>query len=121
MNGLNPMKTKILFAVCVVGLLLIHTAELRADTCVTNGKGYASMDRQPLQRIFDLMVSPRPGDEKILSETIRTFLSEGKIFTPKAGIRVEGYVGGPDGVLFVFPLGSSKGYYVLRECLSDCE
>jgi hypothetical protein len=115
------MKTKILLTVCVLVFLLIQTTELRADTCVTNGRGYAAIDLQPLQRIFDLMASLRPGDEKLLSENIRTFVSDSQIFTPKPGIGVQGFVSGADRVLFVYPVGSDSGYYVLRECLSECE
>jgi hypothetical protein len=115
------MKTKIIILSLFLGLLLLQPTKLRAETCVTKGRGYAALDLQPLQRIFDLMVSPRPGDEKLLSENIRTFLSDGRIFTPKPGIRVQGFVSGTVRVLFVYPVGSDKGYYVLRECLSDCE
>lgn len=99
----------------------MYSGELIAGTCVTNGKGYAAIESEPLQKIFDLMVSLRSGDEKLLEKITRTFLSEGRIFVPKAGISVEGYLGGTNGVLFVIPVGSSKGYYVLRECLSNCE
>ena len=120
-NFYGVMKTKIIILSLFLGLLFLQPTAVRAETCVTNGRGYAGMDLQPLQRIFDLMVSPRPGDEKLLSENIRTFLSDGRIFTPKPGIRVQGFVSGTDRVLFVYPVGSDKGSYVLRECLSDCE
>jgi hypothetical protein len=66
------MKTKILIAACVFGLLIMQTPELSPETCVPNGRESA-MDLQPLKKIFDLMVSPRPSDEKLLSGNIRTF------------------------------------------------
>jgi hypothetical protein len=67
----------------------MHTAALLPETCVTNASGYAAMDLQPLKKIFDLMVSPRPGDEKLLSGNMRSFVAEEKIFKPKPGIRVQ--------------------------------
>lgn len=73
LNGLNPMKTKILIAACVFGLLIMQTPALSPETFVTKGRESAAMDLQPLKKIFDLMVSPRPSDEKLLSGNIRTF------------------------------------------------
>lgn len=93
------------------------TAETR---CVTSGAGYGSYELVPLQKIFDLMVSPSPQDRAALPQVIQEYLAQDLVFIPMPGIPLE-YAWVPEkGIAHVYPPGSSRGFWVLKECLKDC-
>lgn len=91
-----------------------------AKRCVLSGEGYASNNPIPLQKIYDLSVSVSSSDRECLSQVIQEYLAQGLIFRPKAGSIVE-YAWAPEkGIANVYPIGSTTGYWVIKENLLNC-
>jgi hypothetical protein len=109
-----------LFALSIFVSLLIPSL-IRAEICVTTGEGYASLSKEPLDEITDLMVSPRPEDEQRLSQVLKKYLADEYIFPLKAGIEVEtGPLWDRGRPVWIKPVGSKKEYYVLRIGIKNC-
>jgi len=113
---------KNLFGVLLVAMVLgaVGASPAGAEICVTTGEGYASLAREPLDEITDLMVSPRPEDQERLNRALKKYLSEDYIFTLKAGVEVRTYLGEKGRPIQVTPVGSSKSYWVMWNGIKNC-
>lgn len=116
------MRKYYLMLLVIVSLVICLQISATAQTrCVTNGEGYASIEMLPLQKIYDLTTSVSLEDREKLSCVIEMYLKNGLIFIPKAGVVVECAWVPERGTVNVYPVGSTKGYWILKEGLVNCQ
>jgi len=119
------MRNGLIFVGMVLAFLLLSVVATEAyEACVTNGDGYASKAKEPLQEILNLRSSLRPEDQHRLQDTVAQYSADRYIFVPNAGIQVElVYYGDrrkPTPIL-VRPVGSEEKFWIFSTGLKNCQ